>query len=221
MESAALKCRHLGRLQEVGTRGPGLGTWGEMPAGAPGVPHLLSRGHGPDGTPGQGCPFLRGPRCLGPSPVWGPLTDNDGAGAQQPDLLLERHPLRGPGARARAGRGRGRRAGVPAPAQLSRVAGHASVPPRPLSLPALPRVSAGGRSVGPSGCRSASRPGSGRMRWRGARAAAPGRQGPEGRKEGWPAAPSPTFLKGRFPRASPSPLRPQSRPGREGDSGQT
>lgn len=89
-------------------------------------------------------------------PARAPLTDDDGAGAHQPDLLLERHPLRGAGAGARAGGGRGCRAGMSAPARLLRVAGHVAVPPRPRSL-RCPVCPTGRQSVGPSVCPCARR----------------------------------------------------------------
>lgn len=153
----------------------------------------------------------------GSHPPGAPLTDDDGAGAHQPDLLLERHPLRGSGAGSGAGGGRGRWAGVPAPARLLRVAGHVSVPPLPRSLHC--QVCPTGRqSVGPPVCPYACRPRSPDSAHRRAHALARGPGGGpqeagarEGRKEGWQAAPSPTFLKGNSPRTPP-----QSWPGRVG-----
>lgn len=148
------------------------------------------------------------------------LTHDDGAGAHQPDLLLERHPLRGARARTRAGGRRGRRAEVPAPARLLRVAGHVAVPPRPRSLrcpvgpfapqpllrPLRPSVRPSvGRSVRasltagqrpPAGACAGKRPGPGPVR---------GRRGPRsgGRRTGSRVLPS--------ARGSPPPSRPERR----------
>lgn len=136
-----------------------------------------------------------------------PLTDDDGAGAHQPDLFLERHPLRGARAGSRARGRRGRRAGVPAPAGLLYVACHVAVPPHPSSL-RYPVRPARRQSVGQSVCWCARGPRSPGQRPQAGACAGTGPGPPgapraagsrEGRKEGPPAAPSPTALKGNSP----------------------
>lgn len=121
-------------------------------------PSSMVHRRGPLGAPGEGCSLSQAAVRLRPHrprhpPAPVPLTDDDGTGAHQPDLLLERHPLRGARAGTPAGGGRGRRARVPAPARL-RVAGHVAVPPRPRS-PRYPVGPTGRLSVRPSGCRCA------------------------------------------------------------------
>lgn len=90
-------------------------------------------------------------------PVCALLTDDDGAGAHQPDLFLERHPLRGARAGSRTRGRRGRRAGVPAPSGLLYVACHVAVPPFPSSL-RYPVCPARRQSVGRPVCRCARGP---------------------------------------------------------------
>ena len=142
---------------------------------------------GPLGAPGEGCSLFQAAVRLRPHrprhpPAPVPLTDDDGTGAHQPDLLLERHPLRGAGAGTPAGGGRGRRARVPAPARLLRVAGHVAVPPRPRS-PHCPVGPTGRLSVRLSvraALSAGTAPTGGRMRGRGARALSPGGGGQGG-----------------------------------------
>lgn len=148
------------------------------------------------------CDLREGPQSLPTACAL--LTDDDGAGAHQPDLFLERHPLRG----ARAGSGtrgrRGHRARIPAPSRLLYVACHVAVTPHSSSL-LYPVRPARRQSVGRSVCRFArsrgQRPQAGACAGTGpGPPGAPERLNP--RRDGRRASrqpPSPSALKGNCP----------------------